>query len=64
MHQMHLQNNGCTIKTKMNMDPDTWLGARAWSLWKRTLELGQIQNSSEAEVQKRIMDEVMDGKEI
>lgn len=45
----------------MNMDPDTWLRARAWALWKATFELCQIadKNSPEADLQKRIIDEVM-----
>jgi aminoglycoside phosphotransferase (APT) family kinase protein len=43
--------------SKMNLDPDTWLRARAWSLWKATFELCQIEdkNSPEAEVQKQII---------
>lgn len=47
--------------SKMDMDEDTWLRARAWALWKATFELCQIadKNSAEAEVQKRIIDEVM-----
>ena len=49
--------------SEMNMDPDTWLRARAWALWKATFELCQItdKNSPEAQVQKRIIDEVMNG---
>ena len=48
---------------KMDMDPDTWLRARAWSLWKATFELCQIadKNSAEALFQKQIIDEVMNG---
>lgn len=47
---------------EMDMDPDTWLCARAWALWKATFELCQIidKNSTEAEVQKRIIDEVVE----
>ncbi len=47
--------------SKMDMDPDTWLRARAWALWKATFELCQIpdKNSPEAGLQKRIIDEVM-----
>lgn len=47
----------------MDMDPDTWLRARAWALWKATFELCQIsdKNSSEAGLQKQIIDEVMNG---
>jgi len=43
------------------MDSDTWLRARAWALWKATFELCQIvdKNSDEADLQKRIIDEVM-----
>ncbi len=49
--------------SEMNMDDDTWLRARAWALWKATFELCQIadKNSSEAGLQKRIIDEVMNG---
>ncbi|MBP9694650.1 MAG: aminoglycoside phosphotransferase family protein [Alphaproteobacteria bacterium] len=48
--------------SKMDMDTDTWIRARAWALWKATFELCQIadKNSSEAEVQKQIIDEVME----
>lgn len=48
---------------EMDMDQDTWLRARAWTLWKATFELCQItdKNSPEAEVQKRIIDEVANG---
>jgi aminoglycoside phosphotransferase (APT) family kinase protein len=48
--------------SKMDMDTDTWLRARAWALWKATFELCQIadKNSSEAQVQKKIIDEVME----
>jgi aminoglycoside phosphotransferase (APT) family kinase protein len=31
-----------TFISKMDMDPDTWLRARAWALWKATLGLCQI----------------------
>ena len=49
--------------SKMAMDPDTWLRARAWALWKATFELCQIadKNSPDALFQKRIIDEVMNG---
>lgn len=42
---------------------DTWLRARAWALWKATFELCQIsdKNSSEAGLQKRIIDEIING---
>lgn len=48
---------------EINLDPDTWLRARAWALWKATFELCQIEdkNSPEASLQKRIIDEVMNG---
>lgn len=48
--------------SKMDMDPDTWLRARAWALWKATFELCQIKDktSSEALFQKRIIDEVVE----
>lgn len=50
--------------SKMAMDPDTWLRARAWALWKATFELCQIsdKNSPEASLQKRIIGEVMNGR--
>ncbi len=49
--------------SKMDIAPDTWLRARAWALWKATFELCQIadKNSAEAQVQKKIIDEVMNG---
>ena len=48
--------------SKMEMDPDTWLRARAWALWKATFELCQIsdKNSSEAKIQKIIIAEAID----
>jgi len=51
---------------EIDMDPDTWLRARAWALWKTTFELCQIadKRGSDALLQKRIIDEVMYGKEI
>ena len=47
--------------SKMDMDQDTWLRARAWALWKATFELCQIadKNSSEAKTQKIIIAEVI-----
>ena len=47
----------------MDIDPDTWLRGRAWALWKATFELCQIadKNSKEADLQKRIIDEVVGG---
>ncbi|KJV55570.1 phosphotransferase enzyme family protein [Orientia chuto str. Dubai] len=49
--------------SEMDLDQDTWLRARAWALWKATFELCQItdKRSHEAEVQKRIIDEVING---
>jgi len=49
--------------SKMDMDSDTWLRARAWALWKATFELCQIsdKNSPEAGLQKQIINEVMNG---
>jgi aminoglycoside phosphotransferase (APT) family kinase protein len=49
--------------SEMDMDSDIWLRARAWALWKATFELCQIadKNSAEAQVQKKIIDEVMNG---
>lgn len=48
---------------EMDLDQDTWFRARAWALWKATFELCQIadKNSPEAKLQKRIIDEVMNG---
>ena len=48
---------------EMSLDGDTWLRTRAWSLWKATFELCQLNDkgSSEAELQKRIIGEVIDG---
>ena len=52
-----------TFISEMDMDSDIWLRARAWALWKATFELCQIadKNSLEARLQKRIIDEVMNG---
>lgn len=52
-----------TFISKMDMDPDTWLRARAWALWKATFQLCQIadKNSPEAGLQKRIIEEVING---
>ncbi|MDF3047208.1 MAG: Acetyltransferase [Candidatus Midichloriaceae bacterium] len=49
--------------SEMDMDSDTWLRACAWALWKATFELCQIadKTSSEALLQKKIIDEVMNG---
>ena len=48
---------------EMNLDQATWLRARAWALWKATFELCQIKdkNSAKALLQKRIIDEVING---
>ncbi len=48
--------------SKMGMDADTWLRARAWALWKATFELCQIadKSSPEAGLQKQIIDEVVE----
>jgi aminoglycoside phosphotransferase (APT) family kinase protein len=45
----------------IDIDPDTWLRARAWALWKATFELCKIanKNSPEALVQKRIIEDIM-----
>ena len=50
-----------TFISKMDMDQDTWLRARAWALWKATFELCQIadKNSQEADLQKRIIDDLI-----
>ena len=49
--------------SEMNMDPNTCLRARAWALWKATFELCQIsdKNNPESGLQKRIIDEVING---
>ena len=49
--------------TKIDTDPDTWLRARAWALWKATFELCQIadKNSPEAQAQEQIIGEVING---
>lgn len=49
--------------SEMTLDSDTWLRARAWALWKATFELCQLKDtdSSEAELQKRIIGEVING---
>jgi aminoglycoside phosphotransferase (APT) family kinase protein len=48
---------------EMALDEDTWLRAKAWALWKATFELCQIadKNSSEALVQKKIIQDVIYG---
>ncbi|MFN9000622.1 MAG: aminoglycoside phosphotransferase family protein [Holosporales bacterium] len=52
-----------TFISKMDMDVDTWLRARAWALWKATFELCQItdKNSPAALSQRWMIDEVMNG---
>jgi aminoglycoside phosphotransferase (APT) family kinase protein len=49
--------------SEMDMDKNTWLRARAWALWKATYELCKIgdKNSNEAEVQKQIILNVLNG---
>lgn len=49
--------------SEMDMDTDMWLRARAWALWKATFELCKItdKTSSEALLQKHIIDEVING---
>ena len=48
---------------EMDLDEDTWLRAKAWALWKATFELCQIadKDSPEALIQKRIIEDVIDG---
>ncbi len=48
---------------EMNLDEDTWLRAKAWTLWKATFELCQIadKNSPEALIQKRIIEDAIYG---
>jgi len=47
--------------SEMNMDPDTWLRARAWALWKATFELCQIADKSSADalLQKTIISNIL-----
>lgn len=47
--------------SEIDLDSDTWLRARAWTLWKATFELCQMadKNSLEARLQKLIIDEVV-----
>lgn len=49
--------------SQMTLDTDTWLRARAWALWKATFELCQLEDKagSDAELQKRIIGEVING---
>ncbi|SPM44695.1 Uncharacterised protein [Orientia tsutsugamushi] len=49
--------------SEMDMDQCTWLRVRAWALWKATFKLCQIadKNIPEAGLQKRIIDEVING---
>ncbi len=49
--------------SEMDLDHDTWLRARAWALWKATYELCHIadKNSAEGLLQKRIVNEVIEG---
>lgn len=51
-----------TFISKMDMDPGTWLRAKAWALWKATFELCKItdKNSDEALFQKQIIATVID----
>lgn len=46
---------------KMEQDPETWLRARAWVLWKATFELCELDDyqSSEAALQMTIIDNVL-----
>ena len=45
----------------LNLDQDTWLRARAWTLWKATYELCQIddKHTHQANAQKKIIHEVL-----
>jgi aminoglycoside phosphotransferase (APT) family kinase protein len=49
---------------EMVLDKDTWLRAKAWALWKATFELCQIadKNSPEAYIHKKIIQDVLVGK--
>lgn len=51
---------GIFIK-EMALDENTWLRAKAWALWKATFELCEIadQNSPEASIHKKIIEEVL-----
>lgn len=48
---------------EMDLGQDTWLRARAWTLWKATYELCKIldKNCPDAKVQKQIINEVIKG---
>lgn len=45
----------------LSLDENTWLRARAWALWEATFELCQVEdkNSDEAQLQRKIIKEVM-----
>ena len=47
--------------SKMDMDTDTWLRARAWALWRASSGFCQIidKNSPKSLLQKIIIDEVI-----
>lgn len=47
--------------SEMERDDDTWPRARAWALWKGTLELCKSvdKNSPKARLQKKMIDEVI-----
>lgn len=49
------------FSAEMRLDEETWLRARAWTLWKATFELCNMtdKNSPEACLQKKIIDEVI-----
>ena len=49
--------------TEMNVDQNSWIHAKAWTIWKATFEVCHIvdKNSPEAKLQKRIIDEVLNG---
>lgn len=48
---------------EMDLDEDTWLRAKAWTIWKATFELCQIadKNNPEALIQQRIIEDVTYG---
>lgn len=51
-----------TYRLEMELDSDTWLRARGWTLWKATFELTQLEdkNSDEAAIQQKIIEEALE----
>ena len=51
------------FKQAMDLDSETWLRARGWVLWKATFDLCETEdkNTPEADTQKRIIKDVLEG---